>query len=1398
MNDPERYIAPRTCTEVEARKSRTKAESNSRPLDNYSDVEAYVLLAPPGSGKTEELKRQARSCGGEVISARKFLKLKTQSEWHGRILFIDGLDEVRAGSADGRTSFDALCDKLQHLDNPRFRLSCREADWFGSNDRRHLQDVAPKEELFVLRLDPLPDSEIPEVLQRNHGVDDPDDFIEKARKRGVDTLLKNPLSLELLAKAVPDNEWPKSRIETFEMACKSLADEFNEEHQHATITDCSNTKERLNTAGQLCAVLLLAGAPGFRLNIGRQDNDYINLNELTGFNRTLQLESLKTRLFEAPNSEFAIPLHRQVAEFLGARYLAELVNEGLPVRRILALMSGYDGMIVTELRGLCAWLATLSLVARDEIIERDPLGTVLYGDLSTFSSESKAQILRNLNHLAKDNFWFISTIKVDSRLGGLVSYELAGVIIDVLEDPDRNDGRQSLVDFLVNTLVHAQPLDGVAEKLMKIIRDESRWPRIRNSAIKAFVQQRGDEEQALLDLKILMQDVYAGKVSDPDDDLLGRLLEATYPRVLSGTEVLDYLRIPRINQYLSNEVFWTLILPRQSDCAKIAELLDELAVRYDPLDAETQQTNRRIKLSTEVPLILLARFLADCEAASALEPQRLFNWLGVAGRPGDWNYDIGFSSEERGRVRSWLNERPELWKTLLKLGLGRCKDLYKDEETSDYQQFMWMEEDRRLFGANRPIDFAEWCLDQAVTSDDPNAARWLIRRVSDAIDDEKISRKTVDQHIEGQDFLKEALIERLRERKDQKKWERRLHKKEQQYEQEDQKEGEKELSQWQIAVRDNQEELENNRASVQLLHKLAIAYFGGYYGMTSYSPTDRLKSLLGNDNKLVESALLGLMGTVTRAELPSPYDVVRIGAEQHIQYLWFPFLAGYNELSKPIRENGFDPNESQVRLAVTLYFNVNFWPNPWGMGEAELEPFWLHALLKDEPKTVAEALIKTASARLRKGLDISNRMYQLAYSDRYKEMAQVAILPLLKMYPVRCKEQQMPGLRYLLIAAHRHCRNNAFLELIETKLAHQSMNVGQRVYWLAAGFLAMPNHFRKCLHDYVAGNTRRVTNLSQFIAGRLEYATKQSEQIDSKALTLLIQLLGAVYPPYSTDLKSDSDDEEGGKVTHEMDASFRVNEFISQLSRDSSADASRELMRLEREGSLRAWHTQLKYAVNHQKGIRRESEFSHADVSAILDVLENRRPANSADLAVLAMDCLNEIASNVRGGNTSDWRQYWNVDSCNRPERPKPEDACRDSVLSDLRQRLAPLSVDAQPEGRFADDKRADIRISYGELNVPVEIKRSCHRDLWTAIRNQLVAKYTRDPETGGYGIYLVFWFGNHAHCRPTPDAELPPKDADELMRRLEDLLSDAERRKISVCVIDVEDRKNQVMLALP
>ena len=161
-------------------------------------------------------------------------------------------------------------------------------------------------------------------------------------------------------------------------------------------------------------------------------------------------------------------------------------------------------------------------------------------------------------------------------------------------------------------------------------------------------------------------------------------------------------------------------------------------------------------------------------------------------------------------------------------------------------------------------------------------------------------------------------------------------------------------------------------------------------------------------------------------------------------------------------------------------------------------------------------------------------------------------------------------------------------------------------------------------------------------------------------------------------------------------------------------------------------------------------------------------------------DKLGFLAKRIRHGNTDDWRQYWSED---RSRQTKHENSCRDALLSDLRQ-LLPEGVDAQPEGHYARDKRADIRISFNGSAIPVEIKKDSHRRLWSAVADQLVRKYTIDPDSSGYGIYLVLWFG--LGKIPVPPTGRRPRTPEALRHRLEEQLEGPYRHKIRVIVVDV------------
>ena len=1367
----------RTCREIGERDSRRPAEFPSRPVEDWKDETAYVLLGPPGSGKTKIFKHLAERQGGRWVTARDFLTFDDRVEWRDTTLFIDGLDETRAGSTDGRTPLDSIRAKLDRMGRPRFRLSCREADWFGANDRDHLKQVSPSGAVKVLRLDPLSDQDVLQILRGTLGIEDPEDFVAAAQGKGLHGLLVNPQSLKMLAAAVEAaGVWPETRTQAFDMACRTLLAEHNDEHRIAS-PDSGGLADLIEASGRLCAVQLLTGAAGYALPGGESDQHFLGLDLLPGTEREILRRSLDSKLFETPTERRTVPVHRQVAEFLAARYLATLVDDGLPVGRILALITGYDGVVVSELRGLSAWLAARSKSSRAEVIPRDPLGVVLYGDAQHFSPEEKRLLLDGLERQTAANPRLIATVQLDSRLGELVSSDMENYVREILTAPAREDSWQSFVVIVLEALQHGEPLPSLADPLKELIRDGTRWPRIRDRAVNLFERHHPTHTEALAELKELTADVYAGRVADSDDDLLGRLLSTIYPEAISETEIIRYLRVPQRPSHSPRyDYFWTGQLPSRSTRSQLAVLLDQIVERYDNLLADERAHGLPDLFISWLPSNLLARFLRL--SGEEVDLTRLFHWLEPTAKASGWTYDPHIGGAEAREIRRWLDSHPAAWKTLLEMGLQRCTARPDCTEPYWFYSCMHEEEHGRLLGVARPRDFGLWCLDQAVAAENRITAEWLIGEVAESLhyrrSDEGLSREAVSRRLAGFARLNDAFDKRTVEL-EARTSERDISKPRAQARLRT------EQPNWHDHVKLHEDELRGNMAKPQLLHELARVYFGGVLNVQGNSPRDRLDALLAGDQSLVDAVLSGFRKTIDRDDLPSDRKVVRLGIANRTHYLALPFMAGLEEMANTAPSGEIDIDHRRLQLALAVHYTVPMWPT--ARHPADRPPPWFAWTLSNRPEVAADVLVRSVLSKLRAGAGSPAGIHDLAHSPDHARVACLATMPLLRQFPVRCASGQLSSLNHLLLAARRHCDTDRLLELIDEKHADHRMSVAQRVHWLAAGLCIAPETYVARLESYAAGKERRIRFLADAVTRQFAISPDLKCRRSAPALQLLIRLIGASCRPYS--LGADSD--EGVLATLEMNAADRVRDCIDQLASISTEEASRALKALSSDDDLRPWRSLLMDAAYRQEAARREAEFVYGDTARVLETLASGAPANVADLAALTLEHVNEIARTIRDGNTSDWRQYWNVDHHSRPQNPRPEDACRDALLSDLRNRLMRLGIEVQPEGRYANDKRADIRVSYAGFNIPVEIKRSCHRDLWSAARSQLIARYSVDPESEGHGIYLVFWFGDTEGCRPTPpETGSPAVSSLELEDRLTSTLSADERRKIGIRVIDV------------
>ena len=112
---------------------------------------------------------------------------------------------------------------------------------------------------------------------------------------------------------------------------------------------------------------------------------------------------------------------------------------------------------------------------------------------------------------------------------------------ETLTDPGRSRDCELFTGFVLRALSEGTPLPDLGPLLLEIVRDQTRWPSVTTSALSAFIHNCPDGQDKADELRSLLADIRAERVSDTDNELLGILLYELYPRHLSPSEVWDFL-----------------------------------------------------------------------------------------------------------------------------------------------------------------------------------------------------------------------------------------------------------------------------------------------------------------------------------------------------------------------------------------------------------------------------------------------------------------------------------------------------------------------------------------------------------------------------------------------------------------------------------------------------------------------------------------------------------------------------------------------------------------------------------------------------------------------------------------------------------------------------------------
>ena len=1155
-------------------------------------------------------------------------------------------------------------------------------------------------------------------------------------------------------------KWPDSRKETFDEACRMLVREPNGGHLAAN-TSSADPSLLIAAAGRLCAAQLLSGAAGYTLpDRAEPDGDYPSFTEVDGeVGDGTARNVLGTRLFVGVSEGKLTPAHRQVAEFLAAQYVSGLLDRGLPLERILALITGFDAELVPSFYNFASWLAVHNKQSRKRLSQLNPSGLIYDGDRQTYSAEEKRDIVRNLRRESNWNPWCTRGVSKVPGIGGIVSPELEGTFRQILTDGERGREHQSYVMLLFQLLADGEPLPALSDVLEQTVHDRTWNQGVRCAALDVLTSYHARGRLGFAGLKAMVAEIDNGSLDDPQDEFMGILLKALYPKVLSIAEVQRYLREPKLVTMTGEYAdFWTEYIPKKSTPEQLGELLDGIAERfaeYRPFMVGNVGLYTRLG---QLPVELLNRVLRETrwtDPGNSVAADRLYEWLGVVSDPA-----LRLPERETVLLRFDSEWNSDALKALIAHGVETC--LRRGDECKDLV-------DRRLFGA-RPRGYGQWCLEMALAAEEGKAASFYLQELLDRVmNGARADGLTVEGARAGL-ASEEALVNEFDEIVERRagvesRTERRTPPAG------TESPGDTvEQQAWQAQIVAQEPSLRAGRGTPQLLHQAAEVYLGVQENSAGKTPRQRLGDLVGSRVDLIDFLIAGMEGTIARGDLPGCDDVVRLFDRNRVNELVLPFVAGLHSLGQSGRLSGTDLNENQTRLAVTILYMIprKFLEPDSAGGNSVYRPEWFRAALRDNPALIADVLRRSAARKLETGVQLPIELHELANAEDHREVAELLSLSALDHFPKAETDVALQALCWALNAALKRCDWSAVDRVVKDRLGRGGQGAGEHGCWLAAGYLVAPERYREDLRS-LAEDEGGLKSLAMFVAaGR--FPKEFTRRFAAGDFVLLVAALGAAYR----------------RTGLTESAYWSTTELIATLGDDPSTAATEALEALSKEPDAEPWEPAIADARERQARKRREHEYLHSDFGKVVQTLDRGASANAGDLAALVFDELKALSLKIRNGSTSDWRQHWNVDPHNRPTRPKPEDACRDAVLSDLQERLGRLGIDAQPEGVYAEDNRSDIRVSFAGFNVPVEIKRSCHRDVWTAVRSQLIAKYTRDPGAAGYGIYLVLWFGDTEECRPTKCAGWTPETAEYVKLRIQQSLDDREGRLISVCVVDL------------
>ncbi|MGP2522131.1 NACHT domain-containing protein [Pantoea ananatis] len=1326
-------------------------EGDTVPFSELETIRNIIILGDPGSGKTELLRSRNKIHGGVLTKAANFLKRPIKCE--GGEFYIDALDERRT-STNKLAMVDEISGKLWEVQPDKFRLASRKQDWLGDVDLEIFRDYFEDNGGYiVVSLMPLTDDELTTVL-KVHNVESPVQFIEEAKAKKLDGLLQNPQNAIMLARAVSGGSWPSSRRDAFTKATNFLLREHNV--SKAISGDVNFSADELrDTAGELCALRLIADLPGYRLHHqGNPEHDGLYYRDVRSEKQELISAALQRPVFRGTEENDCLDtVHRTLAEFMAGQWLASRIDRDLPPARLDALI-GREGFPVTALRGLYAWLPVFSLKHCEHYLKADPMGILTNGDVFSLTLQSKRTLLKSLCDFASQTPWFNTWGEPAEQLKALGVPALKSEIMDLLESEKTSEHmRMALLRMISADLAREQDIRRLCRDLVLRVDDNFQEA---EEALNALCSDWQNNRQWITDF---MQ---------KEDKTTGRL--RLKGQIISLMPVEDF-----IPEYMASLMIDSLVLQQQIPLGSFYGLekkfstehsLEILKLIADSLPDKHSHWRNATQVYYSISPMIYILLSNDCfsdedELIRCLDVMAWFS-SPVTYLEDDIEITRKIIQPYKSRIKQWVCS----W-----VRINNCSGInfitfanelhHKTKGVLDYSEIISILTDAvnsdAVVDKDRENAYIAALILCVRGGPDYQKEMDILMAMADKDDVLlRLQENTLFTPISNHIF--EMACQRKSQAEEKQKYINELND-----------------SFKEAAIVDDIIKKSN------VLHFASCVYWGEIFYVHNFDyPSERLGHLLLPEN--IDYITEEWKCLISSNAFPDFKEVIHtlLDNSRHPDGLCLLTAAEiYYQENQSL--NLLDDNAMRVLLVLELTTQVMCSVKNGRERRGYIFP-WLTWIAVNRITLISETLIEFLSY-----IEMKNPSYHFKQPlvRRLLEPEYTEIWPRM----LHILRNDVENSLDILCAMLRNKHDFSALETImhEIKNGAHPLSDESHDMWNTVLFITGSTEACKPLINSISFRTDAAFYLQE-LAGLGKYGQQQTVSLSAEKIQKLVSGLISCFPErairvYDVVVASDR--------SREHDGEYLISRLISLLAADSAAQATLCLSRLVEVHNESAWIEDLRQARQTQLRRRRDGEYTQPSWRDVIATLNNRQPANAADLHALLCEQISLAAMTIRHANTDLWKLFWNEGSHGSVDTPKSENSGTDVLINLLRPHLQALDVRLEPEMHMARDKRADIGATYSDnLKISVEVKRHYHSQVWLATENQLKKLYVPDPQSEGYGIFLVFWFGERCKTEMPlhPIRGLRPGSATEMELWLNEDLAPEDRSRIKCFVIDVSD----------